>query len=161
MVQSSSSIPRCNRHYHSDRITNDGSSAMKAINHRASVGGASYLHCEHFYCCIYTPSPILAKGPGGEEIVNHLHTPTCHYHSLFIVCDACSRCHYCSLSLLLLALVAAVFFCCCSSHISYIPTGLPLTGIIPAQPIQTCTKTRTRMYPWVNGYGYIAGTGAG
>jgi hypothetical protein len=37
-------------------------------SNRAGVGGTPYLHCEHFYCCIYTPSPILAKVPEGEEV---------------------------------------------------------------------------------------------
>jgi len=74
------------RHYHSYRITNDGSSAMKVINHRASIGGAPYLHCEHFYCCIYTPSSILAKGPEGEEIRDYQNAQACatHFNNIFV-----------------------------------------------------------------------------
>jgi hypothetical protein len=59
---------------------------MKAINHRASIGGAPYLHCERFNCCIYTPSPILAKDPEGEEIRDYQNAQAyaTHFNNIFV-----------------------------------------------------------------------------
>jgi hypothetical protein len=58
--------------------------SQRNLSNRASVGGAPYLHCEYLYCCVYTPSPILAKGPEGEKIRDYQNAYATYFNNIFV-----------------------------------------------------------------------------
>jgi len=58
--------------------------AISQIEQALELGGAPYLHCEYLYCCVYTPLPILAKDPEGEEIRDYQNAYTTYFNNIFV-----------------------------------------------------------------------------